>query len=629
MGHRRRLSRLTLALLLIVTHLPAAALADWPVNGRPVSTYFDSEFWPHIGSDDTGGVFAGWWSGSTHAQHITGAGEYADSWPAAGFLVPPAEAGYLEHYRVTPLAVVPDGEGGAYFVLLAGATCQAECGGDPGQFYVQRLTAAGTVASGWPQGGVRAETWYMNFTHAFKPISAVRDGNRGILIAWATSWYPAPHPTIGVQSISSDGKCRWGENGLTIAQVYSDLTDPTMTSDGEAGAYVFWGATRSLGENRRIYGQHVSAAGEMLWPANGAAISESSYTEIGQPVACSDGADRSIVAWSGSHGAGFDIYAAPVPRANRVSKKDAAEEVVAEHRPEIGRLQQPDDDDHALRDDARVCAAPGDQTDVRMIGLRHGGAILTWLDSRALGLVGIYAQRMTSRCRPLWLRDGAPVCTAPGTREFPAIASDGEDGAYIAWGDSRSADELYAMHMTGDGAPAHRWPLDGAAVCARSSTGGLGVEAVEMTSVPDRRAIVVWEDYRQGTRGDQDLAFVMLLTPNGPAAVPAGVASSGSIETAAPGRAETLSQPALSLRANGPSSASGDVVIHFSLPNSTPARLDMFDLSGRRIWTGDLALASGAHALTLPKDMRLAPGLYFARLTQAGLSATARVVLVR
>src|SRR5258708_37371036 len=131
--------------LLICACAPEAARADWPVNGVPISTYGGAENSPHLAPDGDGGVFAAWWSGySTYAERITGAGEYAEAWPGVGLLVPPGGGIQADHNSVYAKAIARDGKGGAYVALFASQACWAECGAGPGQYYIQRLTSAGT-----------------------------------------------------------------------------------------------------------------------------------------------------------------------------------------------------------------------------------------------------------------------------------------------------------------------------------------------------------------------------------------------------------------------------------------------------------------------------------------------------
>jgi hypothetical protein len=84
---------------------------------------------------------------------------------------------------------------------------------------------------------------------------------------------------------------------------------------------------------------------------------------------------------------------------------------------------------------------------------------------------------------------------------------------------------------------------------------------------------------------------------------------------------------AFALRRSG---ADGHGPLHFtvSLPSAAPARLELVDVTGRRMAALDLAnLAAGDHDVTL--DASAAPGMYFARLSQAGRFATTRVLIIR
>lgn len=70
------------------------------------------------------------------------------------------------------------------------------------------------------------------------------------------------------------------------------------------------------------------------------------------------------------------------------------------------------------------------------------------------------------------------------------------------------------------------------------------------------------------------------------------------------------------------------LTIAFSLPDDTPARLDVLDVSGRRVWSRDVgALGAGAHRLAV--DVRLRPAVYFVRLAQGTRHATARGAVLR
>jgi len=64
------------------------------------------------------------------------------------------------------------------------------------------------------------------------------------------------------------------------------------------------------------------------------------------------------------------------------------------------------------------------------------------------------------------------------------------------------------------------------------------------------------------------------------------------------------------------------------LPVAAPATLDLLDVTGRRLVTRDLGgAAAGRHSIGLATGRDFAPGLYFARLTQGGVSRVGRVVV--
>lgn len=84
------------------------------------------------------------------------------------------------------------------------------------------------------------------------------------------------------------------------------------------------------------------------------------------------------------------------------------------------------------------------------------------------------------------------------------------------------------------------------------------------------------------------------------------------------------------LRGTTPSPAVSNLRVNFSLRNSKPATLSLFDLSGRQIESrGVEALGPGWHTVTLGERSNLPAGMYLIRLSQDGRSLTSRATLVR
>ena len=77
-------------------------------------------------------------------------------------------------------------------------------------------------------------------------------------------------------------------------------------------------------------------------------------------------------------------------------------------------------------------------------------------------------------------------------------------------------------------------------------------------------------------------------------------------------------------------SLDGRLSLSFVLGREGPARLDVVDLAGRRILSRDLShLGGGPHVLEVAGAERLAPGIYFARLSQGPQTLESKVVVAR
>jgi len=88
--------------------------------------------------------------------------------------------------------------------------------------------------------------------------------------------------------------------------------------------------------------------------------------------------------------------------------------------------------------------------------------------------------------------------------------------------------------------------------------------------------------------------------------------------------------PALALALEGarPNPAVGALWLAFTLPDASPARLELHDLAGRQVAARAVgAHGPGRHVVRLD-DGALAPGLYWATLTQGSSTLRARVVVV-
>jgi hypothetical protein len=88
--------------------------------------------------------------------------------------------------------------------------------------------------------------------------------------------------------------------------------------------------------------------------------------------------------------------------------------------------------------------------------------------------------------------------------------------------------------------------------------------------------------------------------------------------------------PAFALGGAQPNPSRGErVSVVFSLPASAPARLELVDVSGRRLMMREVgSLGAGHHVVNLITGRRLPPGIYVVRLAQGANVTAVRVAVV-
>jgi hypothetical protein len=141
-----------------------------------------------------------------------------------------------------------------------------------------------------------------------------------------------------------------------------------------------------------------------------------------------------------------------------------------------------------------------------------------------------------------------------------------------------------------------------------------------MCAVSGNRAIVAWQDRRNGT--DDDIYAQQIGCGN------------GSTATLATPPAPVISE-VLSMAAPWPNPARGRVSLRFEIPHAARVTVDVFDVAGRRVRTlvAEQSMSAGAH--TVAWDGRdqagrsLAVGTLFARVKAGSDVISRRIVLVR
>jgi hypothetical protein len=458
-------------------------------------------------------------------------------------------------------------------------------------------------------------------------FSSNPDGQNALLVVWAEPGRDGSD--VRAQRLEPGGgvSAGWPPIGLSVCGAAGDQYGPRATSDGAGGAIVAWEDLRS--GRPRIFAQRVTAAGAIAsgWPPDGLVIGSGSADQL-SPAIIGDGIGGALLAWQEFQSGVFQV------RVVRLTGSGA----IAPNWPGAGLVPCPS---------MRHQFAPVMTTD------GASGAEVVWEE-----LVSGEHKLLTARVNAQgalesgWPTTGLVLASATAHQRVPAIASDGAGGALVAWYDTRAGNgDIYAQRFTGAGAITSGWPVSGLAVCTQAGE----QYAPSILADGANGAFVAWEDFRGGTTdvyaqrvtaaGEISSGWsgdgVALSTASGEQYAPRliGDGSGGAIATwfdtrsfsGPPVSVPPPSEPRVfALFGPQPSPVVGSLRVAFALPDSWPARLEVFDVAGRRITSREVGgLGPGRHVVPLEPRVGLPAGIYIVRLTRAGWSLTTTACVLR
>jgi hypothetical protein len=564
--------RAILISLLVLGAAAPAARAAWPSDptiNLPVCTAVSDQMNPRIVSDAAGGAILTWQDtrgGTTsdiYAQRVNFAG--VPQWAAGGVALCTATGD-----QITPV-IVADGAGGA---IVSWEDFRVV--GQGSSIYAQRVNAAGVAQ--WSANGVALST---TTNSRYNPTIAT-DGANGAIVAWQYAT-PGPSYDIHVQRVTAAGAIApgWPADGLGLSSAANDRLNPAIIADGAGGAIVAWQIGATIATND-VVAQRVNAGGALQWGANGAVVSAASNAQY-SPLVATDGAGGAIMVWQDTRNSTFDLY--------------------AQHLNAAGTPQW-------TTDGVAVCPGLHGQQYPALAADDAGGVIVAWDDARN-GTADVFVQRLGTAGTPLWASGGAALCVAAGHQQYASITPDLSGGAIVTWQDERgTGPDVYARRVSSAGVP--QWGPDGVAI----STASIYQVSPILASNGEGGAIVAWQDsrnlngwdvYAQNVNGDGSLGGSLLSVPGAPT----------------PRR--------LDVRCRRGNPGPGALTVSFSLVDGSPARLDVFDVVGRRVSSLDVgSFGAGDHVTSLAANAReLPPGLYEIRLAQGAQRASTRAVVLR
>ncbi len=573
---RLRVLYLSLWIGLSVVMVPDARSA-WVRDGVAISPTA-TNYKPFILSDGLNGSLMAWHGGSgsdIFAQRLLSDGSTAPGWPQAGPLTV-CDASGLQEQPV----IVSDLAGGALIFW------QDARNGSNYDIFGQHIDSAGAVfgngSSLWVTGGISiagaAGNQYMG--------GAASDGSGGAIVVWQDGRLGAGNYDIYAQRVDGDGNRLWAPAGVPVCTTTNDQINPTIVADGAGGAFIGWQDYRS-GSEFDIYVQHLDANGTVVggrWIANGLGICTATNSQF-YPALAADGGGGVFVVWQDFRsGTDNHIFA------QRLSGNG----VVPTNWPGNG---------------TPVCQAQYSQYAPVVVGDGSGGAFIAWQDYRSGTTYHIFAQHLTADNVGL-VADGVPLSLASNGQFSPQIAYDGQQGAFVTWYDSRSgsSNDIYVQRLDVLGRLNPAWNANGLPVCLATSSQQFPVVA---PSSPGS-VTLTWQDLRSG---GQTTAAIY--------AAPAGAIGVAAVGEN-PGVQEALAAPR-------PNPSRGPATFQLTLPRSALVRVEVLDLSGRRVATlASETFSAGTHSLTWDGSTssggRASPGVYLVRVKAPGFEGTQRIV---
>ena len=238
----------------------SSARAAWAPDGNPVARLAADEYGIRAIPYGGGGVLVAWLEDyrAVRLSALTADGDLASGWPA-GVLPLTSSAPFLSR-----LWIAADHEGGAF-------VSWDEMSGSTRSVHLQRVTGAGTIAPGWPDGGIVVAVDGVEYV-SHPPVS---DEAGGAYLYWVRREGPRDRSMRLVRITGAGTRALgWPEEGLAIGPGFAGALAP----DGAGG--VFAGGVS--GERPHIWVQRVTADGATHadWPADGAVISDEGAIEF-------------------------------------------------------------------------------------------------------------------------------------------------------------------------------------------------------------------------------------------------------------------------------------------------------------------------------------------------------------
>ncbi len=586
---------------------------SWPTAGLRLCPAGGSKYGARLESDDGGGFIAVWrdyrdplpdssWVLELYANRFDAAGSIAPGWPIEGLRL-----SSVRSYG-TPVLTCPDGAGGVYVAWES--AIQNQYGQyNEGDLQLQRVSANGTIAAGWPSDGIAiTKTPYGEYLRA-----SLSDGSGGAYLVWDADADGHSHAIrIAPDATVSAG---WPEVGIDLSNERSFGVTGVAAEGG--GLILFWAPSSAAYPPLGLKATRINSDGTIAsgWPAAGLTVSSLGAS---QPLSCAGTSDGGVVVvWARFTPGQVAIYAQKVAPNGTVPEGWPLDGIEIVTNPSYlqGMIAASDGNGGAYlvwEENYSAANSTFYGSAVMALHLEHDGMIATgW----RLGGTRLSDERSQGY--------GAGLISAPGRTAIVAWSSYsyGRDGSAILTQKLlQHGPESFTIGLVrSDARPDRvrvRWrpnPLTAAPVTPQRRKGS--EPWINLASLsPDATGDYALEDW----------AIIAGETYEYRLSIPSvdRVWNFGEVNVSVPRLAMAIHAATIQRGASG-------FMVDVELPSAGPARIVLVDVLGRAVDTlhpGNLG--AGIHQLRLGNRTRMAAGVYFVRVEQGDRSVSRRFVVL-
>jgi hypothetical protein len=483
-----------------------------------------------------------------------------------------------------------------------------------------RLYSDGTVAPGWVESGKVLSS------RGADPDMA-SDGSGGIVAVWnelRSTPTQFDEANYGFRFTAGGDPYPGWPTGVRLLQQVLVNQPPNVTADGSGGLYAAWGDFRNAPPGVTpfqdpsyfdVYGQHVQGDGTIApgWPADALAICTAPL-ESWDPILKGDGQGGVIVAWEDYRSLYQQVYAIRL-------KSDGTR---------VAGWAVNGNNIAPLPDYVGISHVPFGTRKEALATDGVGGAYFGLEDSSS-GLCIVQHLMGDGSFDPLFGEAGLPVTSASGGQQEVLLSADGQGGVYAAWQNQLS--NIWANHFGPDVVTAIAVSLISTDV--EPDHVQLSWQAARQLrgTVERREGSGPWQTLGNVATDGQDRLIYddRSVTPGTSYGYRLSYMDGTTTERTAETTVLVPRAYVLALGGFRPNPSTGtDLAISFELPSTAPGRLELLDVTGRRVAERDLSgYSAGRYSERIGEGARVPAGMYWIRLTHGGRVLTARGVVLR